>query len=163
MSVHCLCDLDLYKPQFVTQWLYWCYLSELEIKDTTDVPKWTNYLDLHLEFDEDGKLFTRLYHKRDDFDFPIVNFPYLRCNIPESPAYGVFVSQLIRYARVCSKYEDVLILIERFIEDLFWFQSYWRRDIPHGNITLLFGNSMVVIQTLFTNWTPLCHICWRVC
>ena len=36
------------------------------------------------------------FHKRDDFDFPIVNFPYLSSNIPESPAYGVFVSQLIR-------------------------------------------------------------------
>ena len=52
--------------------------------------------------------FTRLYDKRDDFDFPVVNFPYLSSNIPESRAYGVFVSQLIRYARVCSKYEDFL-------------------------------------------------------
>ena len=34
------------------------YLKELEIKDATDAPKWANYLDLHLEFDEDGKLFT---------------------------------------------------------------------------------------------------------
>ena len=72
------------------------YLKELEIKDTTDAPKWANYLD-HLEFDEDGKLFKRLYDKHDDFDFHIVNFPYLSSNIPESPAYGVFVSQLIRY------------------------------------------------------------------
>ena len=41
--------------------------------------------------------------KRDDFDFPVVNYPYLSSNIPESPAYGVFVSQLIRYDRVCSR------------------------------------------------------------
>ena len=41
-------------------------------------------------------------------DFPIVICPYLSSNIPESAAYGVFVSQLIRYARVCSKYEDFL-------------------------------------------------------
>ena len=73
--------------------------SKLEI---TDAPKLANYID-HLEFDEDGKLFTRLYDKRDDFDFPIVNCPwYLSSNIPESPTYGVFVSQLMRYARVCS-------------------------------------------------------------
>ena len=71
------------------------YLKELEIKDTTDAPKWANYLD-HLEFDEDGKLFKRLYDKHGDFDFHIVNFPYLSSNIPESPPYGVFVSQLIR-------------------------------------------------------------------
>ena len=75
------------------------YPKELEIKDTTDAPKWANYLD-HLEFDEDGKLFKWLYDKHDDFDFHIVNFPYLSSNIPESPAYGVFVSQLIRYGFV---------------------------------------------------------------
>ena len=46
--------------------------------------------------------------KHDDFDFPIINFPYLSGNIPQFPAYGVFVSQLIRYAQVCSKYEDFL-------------------------------------------------------
>ena len=40
-----------------------------------------NYLDLRLEFDEDGKLYTRLCDKRDDFDFAIVNFPYLSSNI----------------------------------------------------------------------------------
>ena len=51
--------------------------KELEFKDTTDDPKWTTYLDLHLGFDEDGKLFTRLYDRRDDFDSPIVNFKYL--------------------------------------------------------------------------------------
>ena len=37
------------------------YPKELEIKYTTDAPKWDNYLD-HLEFDEDGKLFARLVH-----------------------------------------------------------------------------------------------------
>ena len=46
--------------------------------------------------------------KCDDFDFLIVTFPYLSSNIPESPAYGVFVSQLIRYALVVSKYDDFL-------------------------------------------------------
>ena len=40
----------------------------------------------------------------DDFDFHITNFPFLSSNIPTSPAYGVFISQLIRYARACSSY-----------------------------------------------------------
>ena len=44
-----------------------------------------------------GKLSTRLYDKRDDFDFHIVNFPFLSSNIPSSPSYGVYISQLIRY------------------------------------------------------------------
>ena len=93
------------------------YPKELEIKDTTDAPKLANYLD-HLEFDEDGQLFTRLYDKRDDFDFH--NVPYLSSNIPEYPSYGAFVSPLIRYARVCSKYEDFLfrgsILVSKLLK-----------------------------------------------
>ena len=63
-------------------------------------------MDLLLEFDHQGNLHTRLYDKRDDFDFPIVNFPHLCSNIPSSPAYGVYISQLIRYSRACSVYDD---------------------------------------------------------
>ena len=46
--------------------------------------------------------------KRDDFNFSIVNFPYLCSNIPTSPAYGVYLSQLVRYARACSTYDQFL-------------------------------------------------------
>ena len=53
----------------------------------------------------DGRLNTKIYDKRDDFNFPIVNFPFLCSNIPAAPAYGVYVSQLIRYSRA-SKYAD---------------------------------------------------------
>ena len=55
-----------------------------------------------------GILSTKLYDKRDDFDFRIVNFPYISSNIPESPAYGVYISQLLRYARACSSYCDFI-------------------------------------------------------
>ena len=66
----------------------------------------SSYLDyLYIDY---GKLTTRLYDKRDDFNFPIVNFPFLSSNIPSAPAYGVYVSQLIRYARACSNYQDYM-------------------------------------------------------
>ena len=81
------------------------YPNELEIKDTTDSSTQTSYLDILLTIDTDEKLATKLYDKRDDFGFPIVNFPHLSSNIPLSPAYGVYISQLIRYARACSTYE----------------------------------------------------------
>jgi hypothetical protein len=50
------------------------YLIELEIKDTTHTYTSASYLDLHLEIDSEGRLRTKLYDKRDDFNFPIVNF-----------------------------------------------------------------------------------------
>jgi hypothetical protein len=48
------------------------------------------------------------YDKRDDFNFKIINFKNMSSNIPASPAYGVYISQLIRYARASSNYSDFL-------------------------------------------------------
>ena len=46
--------------------------------------------------------------KRDDFNFKIINFPNMCSNIPASPAYGVYISQFIRYARASSNFSDIL-------------------------------------------------------
>ena len=37
-----------------------------------------------------------------------MNFPYLDSNIPRNPAYGVYISQLVRYARICSRKDDFI-------------------------------------------------------
>jgi hypothetical protein len=85
------------------------YPSELEIKDTTVSSTPASYLDVLLKLDTNGKIMTQLYDKRDDFNFSIVNFPYLCSNISASPAYGVYISQLIRYARAYSTYDQFLV------------------------------------------------------
>ena len=77
------------------------YPIELEIRDTTDTDRSASYLDLHLEIDSDGRLRTKLYDKRDDFNFPIVNFPFICSNILAASAYGVCISQLMQYSRAC--------------------------------------------------------------
>ena len=104
----------------ISDHLHRIYPSELEIKDTTDSPNSASYLDLLLEYDREGRLSTRIYDKRDDFDFKIVNFPYLCSNIPSSPAYGVYISQLIRYSRACSQYHNFLqrcvVLTEKLLK-----------------------------------------------
>ena len=58
-----------------------------------------SHLDLIIMIDNDGKLSTRLYDKRNDFEIQIVNFPVLSSNIPSDPTYYVNVSQLIRSVR----------------------------------------------------------------
>ena len=92
------------------------YPAELEIKDTTDST--TSYLDLLLSIGRDGQLHTSIYDKRDDFNVHITNFPFLRSNIPSSPDYGVFISQLIRYARACSSYECFILRARRLSSKL---------------------------------------------
>ena len=51
---------------------------------------------------ENGAVDFSIYDKRDDFRFEIVNFPHMDSCIPKKSALGVFYSQLIRYARICS-------------------------------------------------------------
>ena len=53
-----------------------------------------------------GIVSSKIYDKRDVFIFEIVNFPFLDGDIPRSPVYGVYISQLIRFARVCSNVDD---------------------------------------------------------
>ena len=60
---------------------------------------------LHLSF-SNGFVSSKIYDKRDDFDFDIVNFPFLDGDVPRLPSYGVYISQLIRFARVCSHVDD---------------------------------------------------------
>ena len=60
---------------------------------------------LHLSI-LDGFISCQIYDKRDDFDFEIVNFPYLDWDIPCRTSYGIYSSQRIRFARVSSHVSD---------------------------------------------------------
>ena len=63
---------------------------------------------LHLEIDSESRLRTKLYHKREDFNFSIVNFPFICSNIPAAPSYEIYISQRKRYSRACGSYQDFL-------------------------------------------------------
>ena len=76
--------------------------NEEKTRNKTESNTSASYLDLPLSIERDGQLHTSIYDKRDDFNFHITNFPFLGSNIPTSPAYSVFISQIIRYARACS-------------------------------------------------------------
>ena len=81
------------------------YPPELELTCEDKSDQKVNYLDLHLEI-KNQCIQYRLYDKRDNFGFSIVNFPDLSGNIPTNQSYGVFISQLIRYARCCQNFVD---------------------------------------------------------
>ena len=53
-----------------------------------------------------GIVSSKIYDKQDDFNFEIVNFPFLDGDVPRSSSYGVYISQLIRFARVRSNVDD---------------------------------------------------------
>ena len=85
------------------------YPKELTISETTESTSVASYLDLLFTRDRSNNITTKLYDKHDAFGFHIVNFPFMSSNIPSAPAYGVYASQLVRYARCCSNCSDFLI------------------------------------------------------
>ena len=95
------------------------YPAEFEIKDRRKSNTSASYLDFLLSIGMDGQLRTSPYNKRDYFNFRITNCPFLSSNIPTSPAYGVFISQLIRNARTCSSYEYFIQRVARLPSNLF--------------------------------------------
>ena len=80
------------------------YPTELQLKKTTENLTALSYLDILITI-ENGKYTTTLYDKRDSFQFDIVNFPDMSSSIPSKPAYGVYISQLVRIGRICSTYK----------------------------------------------------------
>ena len=99
-------DLIVFNHKKFLDYLKEIYPSQLTVEKGNKSDHLADYLDLTFIIDSGGKLSTRLYDKRDDFDFHIVNFPYLCSSILSGPSYGVYISQLIRYARCCSYYDD---------------------------------------------------------
>ena len=88
-------DLIVFNNKKFLDHLKEVYPSQLTVEKTNKSDHLADYLDLTFIIDSRGKLSTRLYDKRDDFDFHIVNFPFLSSNIPSGPSYGVYISQLI--------------------------------------------------------------------
>ena len=83
------------------------YPNELVLNKENVSDDKASFLDMQIEI-IDKRFVTKLYDKRKDFNFQIVNFPYLCGNIPKKQSYGVFISQIIRYCRVCSEYENFI-------------------------------------------------------
>ena len=81
------------------------YPTELQLDKAYSSDTEAPFLDLNLSITNDIVSF-KIYDKHDDFNFEIINFPFLEGDVPRSPSYGVYISQLIRFARVCSNVDD---------------------------------------------------------
>ena len=81
------------------------YPAELQLNKANTFDTEAPFLDLHLSI-SNGFVSSKIYYKRDDFDFDMVNFPFLDGDVPRSTSYGVYISQVIRFARVCSHVTD---------------------------------------------------------
>ena len=92
--------LNIDNPYF-KQMIGQIYPTELQLNKANSSDTEAPFLDLNL-FITNGIASSKIFDKRDDFNFEIVNFPFLDGDVPLSPSYGVYISPLIRFARVCS-------------------------------------------------------------
>ena len=86
----------------------WTLEITLELTDTSTSSTEVCYLDTNIKTSDNTPFRISIYHKREDFAFRIVNFPHMGSNIPGNPAYGVYISQLVRYARICRSKVDFI-------------------------------------------------------
>ena len=103
LSYRYIVDLISFNNTRFKEFVYDIYPKELTISETTESTSIASYLD------KNNNITTKLFDKREAFGFHIVKFPFMSSNIPSAPAYGVYASQLIRFARCCSNYSDFLL------------------------------------------------------
>ena len=96
--------LNIDNPYF-EQMVGQIYPTELQFNKANSSDTEAPFLDLNLSI-TNGIVSSKFYDQRDDFNFEIVNFPFLDGEVSRSPSYGVYISQLIRFARVCSNVDD---------------------------------------------------------
>ena len=81
------------------------YPAELQLNKANASETEAAFLNLNLIIHNDT-VSTKIYNKRDNFDFDVVDFPFLDVDVPWRPSYGVYISQLIRFARASSHVND---------------------------------------------------------
>ena len=85
--------LNIDNPYF-EQMVGQIYPTELQLNKTNFSDTKAPFLDLNLSM-TNGSVSSEIYDKRDDFNFEIVNFPFLDGDVLRSLSYGVYISQLI--------------------------------------------------------------------
>ena len=116
------------------------YPKELRLNKTNESDFSAPFLDLDLSINN-GIISSKIYDKRDDFEFAIVNYAHLDGDVPRATSYGVYNSQLIRFARACSSVEDFHIRNQTITEKLLkqgyrfnklrkTFSKFYYRNLP---------------------------------
>ena len=122
------------------------YPQELTLNKANVTNTETPFLDLNIKI-INGEIHTSVYDKRDDFGFNIVNFPWLDGDVPRLPSYGIYISQLIRYARACTDVFDFhsrnLQITKKLLGQGFRFhklvKTFWKFYKNYSQILLKFG------------------------
>ena len=112
--------LSINNPKF-GDYIDFIYPVELEIKDTSDADHHASYLDLLMKYDNFHRLQVKLYDKRDDFNFNIVNFPFLKQGFTRNRLIATFKKFYGRHNVLVDRFKISVtnIIIDLFLETLY--------------------------------------------
>ena len=85
-----------------------------------------------------SNIHTSVCDKRDDFGFPIVNFSWLSADVPRLPSYGIYISQLVQFARCCISVFD---FHSKNLQTTSKLQNFWHRVTNITSFGKRFGSS----------------------
>ena len=83
------------------------YDPSLTLEGSTSGYHYDTFLDLQIRIFQ-NRFIIGIYHKVDDFNFEVINFPFLESNICSRIGYTTFYSQLVRFFRLCNNLTDFL-------------------------------------------------------
>ena len=92
-------DLENIDSPYFESMVNQIYPPELQLNKDNTTDTEAPFLDLNRSI-ANGFVTSKIYDKRDDFDFDVVNFPFLDGDVPRRASYGVYILQLLRFARV---------------------------------------------------------------
>ena len=109
LSYNCryLDDICTVNFKFFGDIAIYIYDSTLLLEGSACSYKQDTFLDLYIRV-VDGKFVTGIYHKVDDFNFEVINYPVPQSNIHSMLGYTTFYSQLIGFFRLCNNINDFL-------------------------------------------------------
>ena len=133
------------------------YPTELQLNKPNTSDKDTSFLDLNIKV-IGSDVHTSVYDKRYGFGIPIVNFSLLSGDVPRLPSYGVYISQLVRFARCCTSVLDFhsknLQITSKLLTQSYRYHKLWK------NIWKVLP--VILWAFIKIGWTIVSRIClWR--
>eukprot|EP00033_Pygsuia_biforma_P004091 GCRY01004485.1.p1 GENE.GCRY01004485.1~~GCRY01004485.1.p1 ORF type:complete len:372 (-),score=50.40 GCRY01004485.1:365-1480(-) len=109
---------ELFLPTSATQGMY--PVAGIQLEETTVCKTRSpavHFLGMHLSGTGD-KLAVKVFDKRREFPFSVIAYPHATSNIPSSVKKGVLISQLHRFARICTAVDDFILNATYLIRQL---------------------------------------------
>ena len=106
ITIIIISDLTINLILIILIFIKWSDPTKLQLNKANSADTEALFLDLNLSI-TNSIVSSKIYDKWDDFNFEIVNFQFIDGDVPRSPSYGVYVSQLIHFARMCSNVDDI--------------------------------------------------------